>query len=282
MLPLPIAPRPVPPGTRDALRPQAPWITALAFSLAGAVWMLDVHTGAEVACTLLYLGPIALAVWCVSPSAGLAVGTFTILASTLVRAEEHVRQPAAILAWNTLAELLVFVAMGLLVETLRTRLDEQTRLALSDPLTGLPNRRAFDLALDAAVHREGPVTMVFVDVDDFKAQNDRFGHVHGDAVLSEVARLLRAAVRKDDAVVRLGGDEFGLLMPGADFATARARLRELARSLGTLAPRVTVSMGAVTFEKPPLHAVTVVEKADAAMYRAKRGGVGCVHTVAAA
>jgi diguanylate cyclase len=105
--------------------------------------------------------------------------------------------------------------------------------ALTDPLTGLNNRRSFDLELAAIAARAGrssPAHLVMADIDRFKRVNDTHGHDIGDEVLRIVGEVLLANVRRDSLVARLGGDEFGLLLPGAGphYAAAIAtRLREL-------------------------------------------------------
>ena len=111
--------------------------------------------------------------------------------------------------------------------------EEAVRLSLTDGLTGLWNRRHFDLRLEAelsrAVRFSEPFAVVFVDLDQFKAVNDRHGHQAGDTVLVELARRLTEAVREVDLVARWGGDEFALLLPKTGLAGA-LRLAEKIRA----------------------------------------------------
>jgi diguanylate cyclase (GGDEF)-like protein len=149
------------------------------------------------------------------------------------------------------------------------------RAALTDPLTGVANRSALRRRLDAA---RGPVTVVFVDLDDFKAVNDGYGHDAGDLVLTTVAERLTAAVREGDLVVRLGGDEFAVVVaddperePGTGPAPYLLAQRTQAAVEGPveLAPGMTIpvhaSVGVATGA-----ARDVVRKADSALYEAKR------------
>jgi diguanylate cyclase (GGDEF)-like protein len=137
------------------------------------------------------------------------------------------------------------------------------RLALTDPLTGLGNRRHFqerlqrELAL--AEKRLTPLSLCLLDVDDFKRVNDEAGHVAGDEVLVEVSSRLRSG----GEAFRLGGDEFALLLPGE-------AVRRRIRSVRAVGDRVTASIGVSTF--PPVAAVDVVREADAALYRSKELG----------
>jgi len=96
----------------------------------------------------------------------------------------------------------------------------QRRMAREDPLTGLPNRRAFDLALDAAVAAGRPFSLLLVDVDSFKTINDTFGHTTGDEVLRGIASRTRVCVRATDTLARIAGDELALVAPQASVAGA--------------------------------------------------------------
>ncbi|MFF5234887.1 putative bifunctional diguanylate cyclase/phosphodiesterase [Dactylosporangium sp. NPDC000521] len=154
--------------------------------------------------------------------------------------------------------------------------------ALHDGLTGLPNRALFNDRLDQAMARgsagQGPVGVLFVDLDGFKRVNDSLGHSAGDQLLRIAADRLRAAVRPGDTVARFGGDEFGILIEPAG-GTVVARLPErLLRSmsepflLGGREVTVTASIGAVWDASRHAGADEVVRNADLAMYAAKEQG----------
>jgi diguanylate cyclase (GGDEF)-like protein/PAS domain S-box-containing protein len=163
-------------------------------------------------------------------------------------------------------------------------------LALHDPLTGLPNRRALAESLDRAIARAGrtgqPVAVLALDLDGFKAVNDRHGHAAGDVVLVEVAARLRRVVRRSDIVARLGGDEFAVIAGELNGPAPVARLaRRIATALAepvavTAAARIGIGVGiGVAFfpgdgETPE----EILARADAALYAAKRGRAGCRFT----
>jgi diguanylate cyclase (GGDEF)-like protein len=158
---------------------------------------------------------------------------------------------------------------------------ELTRLALTDPLTGLANRRHFDGVLASELSRtaryEGATSLALVDLDHFKAFNDRHGHPAGDAALSEVAALLRERVRSHDTVARLGGEEFAVLMVGAGpeaaYRTAeRIRASVNAREFGPSALRISISIGVATAPENGCTPAELVREADRALYRAKAAG----------
>ncbi|HWM11376.1 MAG TPA: diguanylate cyclase [Solirubrobacteraceae bacterium] len=166
----------------------------------------------------------------------------------------------------------------------RLRTEERMRHdALHDPLTGLANRTLLRDRLEHALARSAREVLstgvLFVDLDEFKAVNDYFGHATGDAVLTEVATRLRAAVRPADTVARVGGDEFVVVCEDVDDGTALAlghRLEEAVRRpivLGGTEHELTASIGIALGRGDP---DVVMAAADAAVYRAKAAGRGRV------
>ena len=160
--------------------------------------------------------------------------------------------------------------------------DRARRDALTDPLTGLPNRRMFDAALRGRLENLGrygwEFGLLIVDIDHFKQVNDRYGHAFGDAVLAGVAATLHGAVRAGDTVARWGGEEFAVLVEASDSATlaeTAERLRAMVSESETRTAgiRVTVHVSAGgSLAIPDDTAETLFARADAALYRAKRGG----------
>ncbi|KQT86307.1 PleD family two-component system response regulator [Aurantimonas sp. Leaf443] len=162
-------------------------------------------------------------------------------------------------------------------------LEQTIEFAVTDPLTGLPNRRFLDAHLAQAVARaqrnQGSFALLIADIDHFKRINDGFGHDAGDAVLQEFARRLRASVRASDLPCRYGGEEFMVLMPDADGVAAMRvaeRLRLAVSQEGfpiageVLA--VTVSAGLAVFDPQTDDAASLVKRADEGLYEAKRHG----------
>lgn len=138
-----------------------------------------------------------------------------------------------------------------------------------DPLTGLANRRAWDQAIKRLVTEQAPGAVAVVDVDRFKVYNDTYGHPAGDRLLQALGGILMACVRRGDLVARLGGEEFGILLPyDADETVAAAVLhriqQEVLRRLG-----VTVSAGYAVFEGETTSLRAAVVMADEALYAAK-------------
>jgi len=172
-----------------------------------------------------------------------------------------------------------------LSDRLRRGLRDQLKSALTDPLTGLHNRRYalahLDRQLSAARAQKTPISLLMLDLDRFKSINDRFGHAVGDAVLREVGTRLASAVRNIDLVARLGGEEFLVVMPGASEADAgrvAERIRRDVRRAGSCLPKnagqtITLSAGlAVAVPEDHFEAEELIARADQALYASKQSG----------
>jgi diguanylate cyclase (GGDEF)-like protein len=169
-------------------------------------------------------------------------------------------------------------------------IEEVTRRARTDSLTGLANRRHFDEQLRRVIAETdrfgGASSLVLIDLDHFKSINDRFGHQAGDAVLRHVAQLMRDAVRTVDLCARYGGEELALLLPqtGRDGAVELAeRLRQMLEQRPVAhdgaSIRVTASFGVATYPAPVPYGDWVVPAADKALYEAKATGRNNVKSI---
>jgi MerR family transcriptional regulator, light-induced transcriptional regulator len=145
-------------------------------------------------------------------------------------------------------------------------------LAYTDPLTGLPNRRAFEDRVAEPRPGSEPVALLMVDVDSFKAINDSRGHEAGDRVLARVAKALTDTAREGDFIARFGGDEFAALLPATGIADAHRLAERLRQAVEASDPEdpVTVSIGVTTIEGDDLRRALL--QADSALYEAKNSG----------
>ena len=156
-----------------------------------------------------------------------------------------------------------------------------------DGLTGIANRRYFDVALDRELRRaqrmKSELSLLLIDIDSFKAYNDHFGHQQGDACLSTVAQALAAKLKRPaDVAARYGGEEFAAILPDTSLEQARLHANAIRDHVAGLAlphapaahwPMVTLSIGVASFDRERLHEVpALIEAADKALYAAKRGG----------
>jgi diguanylate cyclase (GGDEF)-like protein len=168
----------------------------------------------------------------------------------------------------------------------RKRMEEElAHRATHDSLTGLANRVLIESSLKEAIvaarRLDAPVGLLIADLDHFKEINDSLGHHAGDKVLQVVADRWRAALRHDDILGRLAGDEFAVILPRADAYTSEAIAQRLVRALAEPISfdgqelRVGTSIGLATYPADGLDVDDLVRIADHAMYAAKRGGGGC-------
>ena len=182
------------------------------------------------------------------------------------------------------SELVVAVENSLLYKLTK-------RLAITDELSGLYNYRHLQQRLDDEIARasrySNHVSMLMIDVDDFKGYNDTHGHISGDGALSEIAAVLRSAVREVDLVARYGGEEFSIVMPETDSAgafVAAEKVREavathlFADADGVRDCSLTVSIGLASYPTHAWDKESLLREADDALYRAKSGGKDRVRT----
>ncbi len=163
-------------------------------------------------------------------------------------------------------------------------------MAMTDALTGLPNRRLFfdrlDQALRTAQRDHSHIALLLIDLDRFKDVNDTLGHHTGDLLLQEVGARLQSTVRQSDTVARLGGDEFAALLPATGLTGARRTVRAIlaciqeVMALDGCDVAIEVSIGVAVYPDHGVDAQTLLRHADAAMYRVKhaRNGHASVHT----
>jgi diguanylate cyclase (GGDEF)-like protein len=249
--------------------------------LLALVSAADYMSGPSISFALFYLLIVAWVAW-ITQNLRVALATAIICALVWLIAEWFTlgAPDASILLWNAATRLITLLTIGIVISRLMRALDAEQALARTDFLTGALNARAFYELAEAETARalrfDHPLTLVYLDLDDFKAVNDRFGHAGGDRVLRAAAAALQASLRETDRVARVGGDEFALLLPETDGKAAEAAMSNVrtavAGALGAHGWPVTFSIGIAAYETPPRDIDVLIKAADEAMYRAKAAG----------
>ncbi len=265
------------------------WRTASAlgvgFALILAIGFVDYLTGYELSFSVLYLIPVSLLAW----TAGRWLGLVAALVCALVwTGADHFAgekyTSAFYIGWHVVTRTGVLSTTALLFSALRNSLEHEKSLARIDHLTGAANARSFLETLRNEVERsrryKRPFTLAYIDLDNFKAVNDSFGHSTGDLLLQTVVSLVKSQVRSTDVVARLGGDEFGLLLPEADRKAAETAITKMRDSLilemGRRGWPVTVSIGVLTSVDTGLGVDELLKQVDDLMYASKVKGKNAV------
>lgn len=260
-------------------------ILLISLELIILLGMLDYATGYEISFSLFYLIPVSLAAWFVGRRPGLLISTASALiwyATNTLAGESYSNN--LIPFWNSATRLGFFLAVTVLLSRLRQAMDQERELSHTDYLTGAMNSRAFynlaeyEIKKSERFHR--PLTIVYIDLDNFKQINDRYGHSTGDIVLKTVVQKIKNNVRATDILARLGGDEFALLLPETNQENAHnivTRLQGiLTEEMLRCQWRITFSMGVLTCTDPPAGLNEILHQVDELMYSAKNNGKNAI------
>jgi diguanylate cyclase (GGDEF)-like protein len=253
-------------------------------ALIGLISVLDYFIGPKLSFAILYLVPIALSAWWGGFAQGILLSMSCAVCWQFIEVVQDPDVNPAIHLWNGIARFGVFIITSSLLSRLRVSLYVEKKMARSDQLTGAANARTFYEAVsqqvEFALQGDRPLTLAYLDLDQFKWINDKFGHAAGDEVLCDLVQLTQQQIRQVDLLARLGGDEFALLLIDCDEAAARSileRIRErFAQEMIRKKWPVTVSVGAVTFLHPVRDVDRMVGEIDERMYRAKKAGRNCI------
>jgi diguanylate cyclase (GGDEF)-like protein len=259
-------------------------VLAASFLLALLVGWIDTWTAFEISLSFFYLIPVTLATWRSGESWGLLLSALCAGISLLASLLPGSSNPGVFVAmWNVAVRYAIFLFVTMLLSSLRSHLQTESRLARTDYLTGALNSRAFyevaRMELERARRYKRPLSIAYIDLDDFKEINDQFGHSIGDAVIRTVSRVISANIRTVDVLARLGGDEFVVLLPetGPEAETLMERLHSvLLTELEKGSWDTGVSMGAITFLSQPRSVDELVYLADELMYKVKKGSKNAI------
>ncbi len=258
-----------------------PFMLTLSLLLVLLIGIADYMAGPDISLLIFFMLPIFLAVWFVGKRAG---GLVLILSgaswTAIALMSSHPYSNAAIPYWNIVTRLGFLLIFGNILTSLKKVLEHEQELARTDYLTGVANRRYFyelaEMELKRARRHGRPFSMTYMDIDDFKEVNDRFGHSVGDTLLRTITETIKSDVRGIDTVTRLGGDEFAILMPETASESARVVVDRIQASLLSIVRQnnwpVTFSIGVATWTTPPRTVDEMVKRADTLMYEVKSSG----------
>ncbi len=244
--------------------------------------LLNYLAGPEFSVFLFYLLPISLAAWLIGRNIAALLSLASTLGYFLVEyfSQHYYDQLPTLFYFNVAVKFGIFLFVAYFVSELRRSLYHERELARTDDLTGALNRRSFMEAATQEINRarrhRHPFTVAYMDIDDFKEINDRFGHTTGDQLLRTVAETIRTTIREIDIIARLGGDEFVILLPETDQAAARAVVHRVHQNILEATRQrqwpVGYSIGVVTWTTPPRTVDYMIKQADDTMYSVKNGG----------
>ncbi|MDS4031176.1 MAG: GGDEF domain-containing protein [Candidatus Contendobacter sp.] len=255
--------------------PVSRWRSAgAALGLVGLIGMADYVTGYELAFSLFYLFPVLLATHALGRMAGFALAGLVACVWTLAQWGGGLPTNSLQIAWNLLMRFGILAVMTRLLLALETEM----RQSRYDFLTNLLNRRYFVSLLEAEQNRSSrnntPFSVLYLDIDHFKALNDTLGHAAGDEALQIVAEILRTQSRRMDAPARIGGDEFVVLLPDTNEGDCRMIAERIKKAftskIGQRCWPIGISIGMTTVCGSKQTAEEILHTADQAMYRVKR------------
>ncbi len=257
-----------------------PLILIIAIFSVFIIGLFDYLITIDLSLSICYLIPIVIVTRYINKQAGIFLSVLSAIdwyiAEGAAKAELH----PLLLLWNTIVRLVVFLMVVYLISALKVSYERERKIARIDGLTSIYNRRYFLEILQSesirAIRYQHCLTLVYFDVDNFKAINDRLGHAQGDKLLRLIAQTVQKNIRETDIISRLGGDEFGLLLPETDYQAAQFVLKRVRQKLLAAVEKnsfdVGFSMGAITFTDLPDSIDDMVEQVDKSMYKVKNNG----------
>lgn len=250
---------------------------------------LDYATG-DYALIVLYLIPVSLVSWFVSTPAGLVFCLLSIAARVVadLTSDSVFAAYPAIHYWNIITDFIVLLITSLLFSTLKNSLDAGQRRSRRDPLTGALNRNSFFEQAEHELNRSRrynrPFSVIYLDINDLKSMNERFGHQTGDELLVSLVSILGCSIRSYESLSRFGGDEFIILMPEAGEEAALSYLAKISSQLKQAMRQkswdVSISICALIYLTAPDSVDNILHKAEELMESVKRSGKSnMLHTV---
>lgn len=254
---------------------------AWGFCLLILMGLINYQFSSDTSLAFLYLLPIAISTWFVNKKAGFGICILSAIAERFVHKNIDIWQVNTFsFYWNLGVIFVLFLTISYLIYHLRLSLDRERELARIDDKTGVANKRLFlelaGLEVKKSNRFRHPLTVIYMDIDDFRQLNEALGYAVGDKLLKAVAETIKHNLRETDIIARIGGDEFIVLLPGSGYEPAQIVISRLQKQLSEMMQEnqwvATFSIGAATFINPPKSVEEMIHRADRFMYIAKKNG----------
>lgn len=248
--------------------------------LATLAALFDMSVGDEFPVIICYLPAVVVLCWVSNLALGVTLAmtccSAWLIDDLLGLEGNHV---TAAEAWTAVTHAGFFLVITGMLTRLRLAQENERRLSRTDGLTGLLNAKAFREHAENEIVRSGrtgrPVSVAFIDCDNFKTVNDTLGHLEGDRLLEAIAKQMKVSVRGTDIPARMGGDEFAILLPETSETQAEHLITRLKDELGLRMQEsgwpVTFSIGVAVYATPPATVDAMIHGADVLMYEVKTG-----------
>lgn len=250
---------------------------------------LDHISGTEIRIFPLYFLPICLTAWRLGD---IATALSVLVATAIWFIANYFTLSGQAISFNimiinTFSQFIAFGSVSALLRWARVLLNRERELSSTDSLTGLANSRAFYASTENIIafckRKKKPLTLAYIDLDNFKSVNDKYGHKQGDHQLKSVAKSLKTTLRATDIIARLGGDEFIVCLPETSQTQASILLNRLHQVLKESiildGLAFSASIGAICWEEPPEDIDNMISTADKIMYQAKKNGKNRVEII---
>jgi diguanylate cyclase (GGDEF)-like protein len=238
------------------------------------------HFVEDITFTLLYLVPIVIVVWYSSFFAGLFLSIFSIVEWGIVKTHQQgIRYDNVIFLLNLSAKFMIFLFIIILLRKLKTAYEKEKKISRIDMLTGALNRKGIFEIIEAEIqsskNNNFPITLAYIDIDNFKMINDRLGHHVGDKLLKLITDIVTFHIRGSDYFARIGGDEFIILFPNTGKDASHTLIDKIRHLFSEAAEkegwRVSLSIGIGVFKGKAIDREKMLMKTDSLMYKVKKG-----------
>lgn len=245
------------------------------------IGVLDFQVQLDISFSFFYLFPIAISSWFISKEVGILIAILSACTELMVNYNSvSLGSISLSVYWNSTVQIFLYLLISYLLYQLRSSLNREQELARIDDKTGVANKRLFlelsRLEVKKANRYRHPLTVVYMDIDDFAKINRELTYSIGDKILQVAAETIRANLRETDIIARIGGDEFIILLPGNGYESAQTVIYRVQKELLIIMQDndwpVTFSIGAVTFINPPNSVEEMIQCADRLMYLVKNNG----------